>query len=81
MLRFAATALTAFCLTSFSAALAGQCPSMAAAIDAKLASVSVSDDVKAQIMDLRDRGMAAHEAGNHSESEALLAEAQALLPN
>jgi hypothetical protein len=80
MLRFAATALTAFCLTSFSA-LASQCPSMAADIDARLASASVSDEVKAQIMDLRDRGMAAHEAGNHSESEALLGEAQALIPN
>ena len=80
MLRIAATALTALCLTSFSA-LASQCPSMAAAIDAKLATASVPDDTKAKVMELRDKGMAAHEAGNHAESEALLAEAQALLPN
>ena len=80
MLRIAVTALTALCLTSFPA-LASQCPSMAAAIDAKLASTSVPDDTKAKVVELRDKGMAVHEAGNHAESEALLAEAQALLPN
>jgi hypothetical protein len=80
MLRIVAIAVATICLTSFSA-LASQCPSMAAAIDAKLASGSVPDDVKAKVVDLRDKGMAAHEAGNHAESEALLAEAQALLPN
>ena len=79
MLRIAAIALTVSCLTSFSA-LANQCPSMAAAIDAKLASTTVADDVKAKVTELRDQGMAAHDAGNHEEAEKLLGEAQALLP-
>jgi hypothetical protein len=78
MLRIATAALAALCLTSFSA-LASQCPSMAAAIDAALANASVTEEVRVQVIELRDQGMAAHEAGNHSESEALLAEAQALL--
>jgi hypothetical protein len=63
---------------SFSA-LASQCPSMAAAIDAALANADVTEEVRVQVIELRDQGMAAHEAGNHAESEELLGEAQALL--
>lgn len=80
MLRFTAASFAALFLMSASA-LAGQCPKMAAAIDAELASASVSDDVKAQVMELRNKGMAQHDAGDHAASEATLAEAQALLKN
>ncbi len=74
-------ASAAFILAASSAAIAGQCPSMAAAIDAALANAEVSEEVRVQIIELRDKGMAQHEAGNHSESEATLAEAQALISN
>ena len=53
MIRILGIATAAFILIASSAAMAGQFPSMDAAID----------------------------AGNHSESEATLAEAQALIPN
>lgn len=56
-------------------ALASHCPKDAAAIDAALAKMSLPDDVRAEIVELRDSGMAAHEAGNHSEAEATLADA------
>jgi hypothetical protein len=56
-------------------ALASHCPKDAAAIDAALASMSVPDDVRAEVVALRDEGMAAHEAGNHAEAEATLADA------
>jgi len=80
MLRLAAAAFAAFQLMSLPA-LASQCPSMAAAIDAALANADVTEEVRVQVIELRDQGMAAHEAGNHAESEALLGQAQALLPN
>jgi hypothetical protein len=54
---------------------------MAAVIDEALADAEVSEELRVQIVELRDEGMAQHEAGNHSESEATLAEAQALIPN
>ena len=81
MIRISAIASATFFLMLSSAAMAGQCPSMAAAIDAALANAQVSEEVRVQIIELRDQGMAQHEAGNHSESEATLAEAQALIPN
>ena len=81
MFRTTAIASATFILIASSAAMAGQCPSMAAAIDAALANAEISDEVRVQVIELRDKGMAEHEAGNHAESEATLAEAQALLPN
>jgi len=81
MIRIAAIASATFFLMASSAAMAGQCPSMAAAIDEALANAEVSEELRVQIVELRDKGMAQHEAGNHSESEATLAEAQALIPN
>lgn len=77
MLRFATIAITAG-LLSFPA-VASQCPGMAAAIDAALAGGSVSEEVRVQVVELRDQGMAAHEAGNHAESVELLGQAQALI--
>jgi hypothetical protein len=40
-----------------------------------LENVSVSEDVQVQVIELRDAGMAAHEAGNHGDAEHTLAEA------
>lgn len=60
-------------------ALAGHCPKDAAAIDAALENMSVSEDVRVQVVTLRDQGMALHEQGNHAESEATMAEAMRIL--
>jgi hypothetical protein len=43
--------------------------------------VDVSDDVKSQVMELRDKGLELHEAGDHAESEDTLAEAMRTLLN
>tara|TARA_B100000900_G_scaffold344078_1_gene308062 strand:- start:133 stop:339 length:207 start_codon:yes stop_codon:yes gene_type:complete len=57
------------CLVFFaSSAFAGSCPMLAKSIDEKIK--------KAQ--ELRDQGMDAHKAGDHSKSEKLLNEALAL---
>jgi hypothetical protein len=80
MLRSTLVALSITALTSVPA-LASHCPKDAAAINAALENVTVSEEVQAQVIELRDAGMAAHEAGNHDESEATLAEAMRLLLN
>jgi len=56
-------------------AFARHCPTDAAAINAALEKVQVSDEEKAAIIDLRDRGLQAHAAGDHPTAEALLADA------
>jgi hypothetical protein len=58
-----------------SPALAHYCPKDAAAIDAYLAREKVDDKLKAEVVALKDKGMAEHTAGNHTEAEATLAEA------
>lgn len=61
-------------------AYAHHCPKDVAAIDEALETLDVSDDVKAKVTELRDKGLAAHEAGNHHpESEHMLAEAMRML--
>ena len=80
MIRMTAIATATFILMASSAAMASQCPGMAAAIDAALVEAQITAELRAQIEAMRDEGMAQHKAGNHSESEATLAEAQALLP-
>lgn len=60
-------------------AYAFHCPKDAAAIDHALGAMNVSDDVKAQVQSLRDKGMAEHEAGNHADSVNSLAEAMRTL--
>lgn len=62
-------------------ALAAHCPKDAAAIDAYLARMSVDEALKAQVVALKDKGMELHNAGNHRESEATLAEAMRMLLN
>lgn len=71
------TTLAALALLAIAAApaFAGHCPADAAAIDHALPLSTLSNDEKAEIQALRDQGMAAHEAGDHATSEALLANA------
>ena len=60
-------------------ALAAHCPQDAAAIDHALGVLDVSEDVRAEVTELRDRGMELHDAGDHRESERVLAEAMRML--
>lgn len=73
--------ITAAILTAFmsGAAFAGSCPMHVKAVDDALATSTAADDVKAQAKTLRDEGQALHDAGNHAESMAKLAEAEKLL--
>jgi len=69
--------LTAFAAVALmcSPALAAHCPQDAAAIEHALTKTSLSAGDKAEVERLKNEGMAQHEAGNHRESEALLADA------
>lgn len=60
-------------------ALAFQCPTDMAAIDAALNSASLTEEQLAQVKELRATGETEHEAGNHQASVDALAEAKALL--
>ena len=48
-----------------SSAFAGSCPMMAKGVDAKIA----------EVQELRDAGVKAHESGDHAKSEELLSKA------
>lgn len=69
--------LAAFALFAVFAtpSMAGHCPQDAAAIDHALPLSSLSDEEKAEIEALKQSGMELHEAGNHAESEAVMADA------
>ena len=56
-------------------AFAAHCPMDAEAVEAGLAKIEVSEELKTEVTALKDEGMALHEAGNHDEAEAKLAEA------
>lgn len=73
MYRLMTAAAAAFLFAS--PAFASHCPKDAAAIDAALAKMSISDTLKAEVVALKEQGMALHAAGNHRESEAILADA------
>ncbi len=61
-------------------ALAGQCPNMVGQIDAALAATpGLSDDVKAQVTELRNEGEELHNSGDHQGSVDTLAQALKLL--
>ena len=61
--------LITLCLVLFtSSAFAGSCPMMAKSLDDKIAEAQM----------LRDKGMAAHDAGDHTKSEELLNKAMEL---
>ena len=73
--------ITAIVMTAFMSgtAFANACPMHVKKIDDALASSTASEDVKTQAKALRDEGQALHDAGNHAESMAKLAEAEKLL--
>ncbi|MEM8648445.1 MAG: hypothetical protein AAGF86_19195 [Pseudomonadota bacterium] len=72
--------ITAFAVLALTvSAHAGQCPADMAAIDAALQTAQLSETDKAKVMELRAKGEELHDAGNHGESVATLAEAKAIL--
>jgi hypothetical protein len=77
MTRLLATAATLALLAG--PALAFQCPADMAAIDAALATASLSEADMAKVKELRAKGEEEHAAGNHQASVDALAEAKALL--
>lgn len=60
-------------------ALAFHCPADMAKIDAAMQTASLSPDQEAQVKELRTKGQALHEAGQHQESVDTLARAMAIL--
>ena len=61
-------------------ALAGQCPALVGQIDAALAAdPGLSDDVKAEVVALRDKGEELHNTGKHGESVETLQQALQML--
>jgi hypothetical protein len=60
-------------------ALASQCPALMNKIDEAMKTAQVDDATKQQVMDLYNKGKAAHDAGDHAASEASLNEALKLL--
>jgi len=60
-------------------ALAHQCPSLMAEIDAAMATTTVDDATKTKVMELYNSGKAKHEAGDHDGSVADLNAAKELL--
>lgn len=58
---------------------ANQCPALMEKIDAAMATATVDEATKTQVMALYESGKAAHEAGDHPKSEADLGEALKLL--
>ena len=66
--------------TAFAApAFAFQCPADMAAVDAALATASLSEEDLAKVKELRATGEEEHAAGNHQASVDALAEAKVLL--
>ena len=63
------------------AASAGHCPADAKAIDHALTILNVADDVRAQVIALKEEAMALHNSGSHANSEDLLSEAMRMLLN
>ena len=60
--------ISLFLVLFTSSVYAGSCPMMAKSIDDKIAEVKM----------LKDKGMAAHDAGDHAKSEELLSRAMEL---
>jgi hypothetical protein len=60
-------------------AFASQCPALMGQIDEALATADISEEERAQVLELRQRGEEEHEAGNHEASEQTLEEAKAIL--
>jgi hypothetical protein len=73
------TLILASFLALASPAFANQCPTLMKKIDAAMQTASLDDAKKAQVMDLYQKGKAAHDAGDHAASEASLNEALKIL--
>lgn len=73
------TLILASFLALASPAFASQCPTLMKKIDAAMQTASLDDAKKAQVMDLYQKGKAAHDAGDHAASEASLNEALKIL--
>ncbi|MEF2550260.1 hypothetical protein VQ042_02660 [Aurantimonas sp. A2-1-M11] len=73
IMKWIALAVTSTLLAT--PALAAHCPMDAAAVEAGLAKMEVSEELETEVTALKDEGMALHEAGSHDEAEAKLAEA------
>ena len=71
--------LAALLILASPSVFAGHCPADAKAIEEGLAKLQVSDEVRTAVTDLREKGMAQHEAGDHRASEKTLAEAMRML--
>ncbi len=68
-----------FTLGLTTAAFANQCPGLMAKIDGALKTATVDAATKTKVMELYDKGKAAHTSGDHATSEKDLNEALALL--
>ena len=71
--------VAAILLVASAQALASQCPGDVKAVDAALTTTSVSAEVKAAVVELRNAGEGLHQAGKHQESVNALAIAKSLL--
>lgn len=60
-------------------AFAFQCPTDIAKIDAALQTAQLTDEQKAQVMELRDQGQQLHASGQHQASVDALAQAKEIL--
>jgi hypothetical protein len=60
-------------------AFASMCPTLINKIDETMKTAQLDDATKAKVTELRDKGKAEHDAGNHAASEASLNEALKLL--
>ena len=60
-------------------AFAGQCPALMTKIDEAMKTATLDDATKAKVMELYDKGKAAHDSGDHAASEKDLGEALKLL--
>lgn len=77
MKAFLPTALLTLALAG--PAYAFQCPADMAKIDAALQTAQLSDEQKAQVMELRNEGERLHQAGQHQQSVDTLAQAKEIL--
>ena len=72
--------MTAAALVVAGPAFAFQCPSDVAAIDRALsADTALSEEQRAQVMALRDKGETLHNEGDHAQSVETLAQAKEIL--
>ena len=77
MKQFLIVAATAFALAG--PAYAHQCPMLMQEVDAAMETAELTEEERARVMELRQSGEEAHEAGNHEQSEADLNQALEIL--